>query len=61
MAPQLRNGRPAGGAPAREEPGADERAPEAVRDMMTRIERGWKRGRLDDLDDAEGAGSSIDW
>jgi anti-sigma regulatory factor (Ser/Thr protein kinase) len=61
MAPQLRNGRPAGGAPAREEPGVDERAPEAVRDMMTRMERGWKRGRLDDLDDAEGAGSSIDW
>jgi signal transduction histidine kinase len=56
MAPQLRDGRQ-GGAQAREEPGVDERAPEAVRDMMSQMERGWKRGRMDDLDDAD----AIDW
>jgi hypothetical protein len=56
MAPQLRDGRQ-GGAQAREEPGVDKRAPEAVRDMMSQMERGWKRGRMDDLDDAD----AIDW
>jgi len=51
MAPQLRNRRQARpGAEAREEPGADERAPEAVRDMMTLMQQGWKRGRADEID-----------
>ena len=51
MAPQLRARRPAApGAEAREEPSADERAPEAVRDMMSLMQQGWKRGRADDLD-----------
>jgi hypothetical protein len=61
MAPQLR-GRPAGrGAEAPEEPGADDRAPEAVRDMMSLMQQGWKRGRADDLDGPAGAGHGIDW
>jgi signal transduction histidine kinase len=61
MAPQLRDGRQAGGTQAREEPGVDERAPESVRDMMMQMQHGWKRGRMDDLDDSEGAGSALDW
>jgi signal transduction histidine kinase len=61
MAPQLR-GRPAArGAEAREEAGPDDRAPEAVRDMMAQMEQGWKRGRADDLDGPAGAGHGIDW
>jgi hypothetical protein len=61
MAPQLR-GRPAAqGADAREEPGADDRAPEAVRDMMSLMQRGWKRGRADDLDGTADAAYGIDW
>jgi signal transduction histidine kinase len=61
MAPQLRarqDGRDGG---AREEHGADDRAPEAVRDMMSLMEQGWKRGRRDDLDGPAGAGYGIDW
>jgi hypothetical protein len=62
MAPQLRarrqDGRDAG---AREEHGADDRAPEAVRDMMSLMQRGWKRGRADDVDGPNGAAHGIDW
>jgi signal transduction histidine kinase len=55
MAPQLRVRRHADGAPeGREEPGVDERAPEATRDMLALMQEGWKRGRVDDLDDPEG-------
>ncbi len=62
MAPQLRERRQAGpGAEAREEAGADDRAPEAVRDMMSLMQQGWKRGRTDDLDGPAGAGYGIDW
>jgi signal transduction histidine kinase len=62
MAPQLRARRQAArDAGAREEPGADERAPDAVRDMMTLMQQGWKRGRADDLDGPAGAGHGIDW
>ena len=61
MAPQLR-GRPAArGAEAREEHGVDDRAPDAVRDMMTTMQQAWKRGRADDLDGPAGAGHGIDW
>ena len=62
MAPQLRDRRQTGrGAEAREEVGADDRAPEAVRDMMTHMQQGWKRGRADDVDGSAGAGYGIDW
>ena len=61
MAPQLRGRQAARGAEAREEVGADDRAPEAVREMMTLMERGWKRGRADDLDGSAGAAYGIDW
>ncbi len=62
MAPQLRARRQtARDAGAREEPAADERAPDAVRDMMTLMQQGWKRGRADDLDGPAGAGHGIDW
>jgi signal transduction histidine kinase len=60
MAPQLRAGRQAG-AEARQEPGIDDRAPEAVRDMMSQMQQGWKRGRADDIDDPAGADSAFDW
>jgi signal transduction histidine kinase len=62
MAPQLRDRRQAGrGAEAREEAVADDRAPEAVRDMMSLMQQGWKRGRADDVDGSAGAGYGIDW
>jgi signal transduction histidine kinase len=62
MAPQLRDRRQAArGTEAFEEASADDRAPEAVRDMMTLMQRGWKRGRADDVDGSAGAGYGIDW
>ena len=61
MAPQLRGRQAARGAGAREEPGADDRAPDEVRDMMTLMQQGWKRGRADDLDGPASAGHGIDW
>jgi hypothetical protein len=61
MAPQLRGRQAARGAEAREEHGADDRAPDAVRDMMTTMQQGWKRGRADDLDGPAGAGHEFDW
>jgi hypothetical protein len=63
LAPQLRNrGQAAWEQEAPEDPGIDERAPEATRDMLAQMQQGWKRGRLDDVDDAEGAAPyGIDW
>jgi len=62
MAPQLRDRHQAGwGQEAREEASVDDRAPEAVRDMMTHMQQGWKRGRADDLDGSTGAGYGTDW
>jgi signal transduction histidine kinase len=62
MAPQLRDRRQAGrGVAAREEAGVDDRAPEAVRDMMAQMQQGWKLGRADDLDGPAGAGYRTDW
>jgi len=37
-----------------EEPGFGPRSPEATRSMLTMMQQGWRRGRLDDLDDPEG-------
>jgi hypothetical protein len=55
IAPQLRGRREAAAGPeAPEERGADDRAPEATRDMLTLMQQGWKRGRVDDLDDSGG-------
>ncbi|HEX3515654.1 MAG TPA: hypothetical protein VHT26_16800, partial [Trebonia sp.] len=63
MAPQLRTRRQtdwAQGAP--EETSVDDRAPEATRDMMAQMQQGWKRGRVDDLDDPQDASShGTDW
>jgi hypothetical protein len=38
-----------------EEPEVDERTPEVTREMMALMQEGWQRGRVDDLDDPEGA------
>jgi len=56
LARQLR-GRPAldWWATAPEEPEVDERPPEVTRNMMASMQHGWQRGRVDDLDDPEGA------
>ena len=57
MAPQLRD------APTRRsrrtrrpghEPWFGARSPEATRSMLTMMQQGWRRGRMDDLDDPEG-------
>jgi signal transduction histidine kinase len=59
LAPQLR-GRPEFGwwTTAPEEPEVDERPPEVTGNMMALMQQGWQRGRVDDLDDPEGAPSN---
>jgi signal transduction histidine kinase len=59
LAPQLR-GRPefAWWTTAPEEPEVDERPPEVTGNMMALMQQGWQRGRVDDLDDPEGAPSN---
>jgi signal transduction histidine kinase len=59
LAPQLR-GRTEFGwwTTAPEEPGVDERPPEVTGNMMASMQQGWQRGRVDDLDDPEGAMSN---
>jgi signal transduction histidine kinase len=56
LAPQLRARREAGRQTTEhEEPEVDQRMPEVTRNMMTLMQQGWQRGRVDDLDDPEGA------
>jgi anti-sigma regulatory factor (Ser/Thr protein kinase) len=56
LAPELRGRRDTGAqAPVRDTSDIDERPPEAIRNVMTEMQQGWQRGRLDDLDDPEGA------
>ena len=59
LAPQLR-GRAQFGwwTTAPEEPEVDERPPEVTGNMMATMQQGWQRGRVDDLDDPEGAPSN---
>jgi signal transduction histidine kinase len=56
LAPQLRAPRDSDSqSAARQAQGATERSPEATRDMLILMQEGWQRGRLDDLDEPEGA------
>ena len=62
LAPQLRARRDADPqgpqglqAAEDEEPGFGPRSPEATRSMLTMMQQGWRRGRMDDLDDTGGA------
>jgi hypothetical protein len=56
LAPQLRARRATGAqAAAPDTPDIDERSPEATRSMMLLMQQGWQRGRVDDLDDPQGA------
>jgi signal transduction histidine kinase len=62
LAPQLRAGRgpdphgPQGLQAAEDEDtGFGVRSPEVTRSMLTMMQQGWRRGRMDDLDDPEGA------
>lgn len=63
MAPQLRaRDQTDWGQGGREETSVDDRAPEATRDMLAQMQQGWKRGRVDDLDDPEDASPyGTDW
>jgi signal transduction histidine kinase len=58
MAPQLRAQRDADPQepldPQDDEPWFGARSPEATRSMLTMMQQGWRRGRMDDLDDPEG-------
>ncbi|MGH3173457.1 MAG: hypothetical protein ACRDPF_06265 [Streptosporangiaceae bacterium] len=67
MAPQLRGQRDANPQDPQDPQGlrglqaADDdvpwfgaRSPEATRSMLTMMQHGWRRGRMDDLDDPEG-------
>ena len=57
LAPQLRARGGATPQEAAEEEASDVegRSPEATRNMLTLMQQGWRRGRMDDLDDPEGA------
>jgi hypothetical protein len=63
LAPQLRGQRDAKPptppwAPlgtAHETPEVTPRSPEATRNMLSLMQQGWRRGRVDDLDHPEGA------
>jgi signal transduction histidine kinase len=62
LAPQLRGRRDADAPGPRglqaaedEDPGFGARSPEATRSMLTTMQQGWRRGRMDDLDDPGGA------
>jgi len=56
LAPQLRARRGEAPHPAeREALEVDTRSPEATRNMLILMQQGWRRGRVDDLDNPEGA------
>jgi signal transduction histidine kinase len=56
LAPQLRERGATGPQPvAHDTPVVAERSPEATREMLMSMQHGWERGRMDDLDDPEGA------
>jgi hypothetical protein len=60
LAPQLRDHRGADPrtpqTPAEHQaPDVNARSPEATRHMLTMMQQGWRRGRVDDLDYPEGA------
>jgi len=56
LAPQLRARRGEALHPAeREALEVDTRSPEATRNMLIMMQQGWRRGRVDDLDNPEGA------
>jgi Nitrate and nitrite sensing/Histidine kinase-, DNA gyrase B-, and HSP90-like ATPase len=53
---RFRAGRDTGAQPVvREGPAVEKRSPEAARDLMTSMQRGWQHGRADDLDHPTGA------
>jgi len=57
LAPQLqaRGGAAPQEAAEDQAPEVHPRSPEATRNMLTLMQQGWRRGRVDDLDDPEGA------
>ena len=55
LAPQLRPRSDAARPAEDEAPEVPARSPEATRSMLSMMQQGWRRGRLDDLDDPEGA------
>jgi hypothetical protein len=57
LSPQLRGrGQADARAVDREEPAdVDQRSPEKTRDLMISMQQGWLRGRVDDLEDPQGA------
>jgi hypothetical protein len=56
LAPQLRGRTDFGWwTTGPEEPEVDERPPEVTGNMLALMQQGWQRGRVDDLDDPEGA------
>jgi signal transduction histidine kinase len=56
LAPQLRGRRELGWQRAEPEaPEIDQRSPEVTGNMMALMQQGWRRGRVDDLDDPQGA------
>jgi signal transduction histidine kinase len=56
LAPELQSRTDTGSQSAvREGFDVDERSPEATRNMMIKMQQGWQRGRVDDLDDPDDA------
>jgi hypothetical protein len=55
LVPQLRSGSGAARPAEEETRESTARSPEATRSMLSMMQQGWRRGRIDDLDDPEGA------
>ena len=55
LVPQLQDQDASPPAPVDEGSEVDERSPEATRNMMISMQQGWQRGRVDDLEDPDGA------
>jgi signal transduction histidine kinase len=55
LAPQLRPRQDTARAAENETAEAPVRSPEATRNMLSLMQQGWRRGRMDDLDNPEGA------
>jgi hypothetical protein len=54
LAPELQSRSDTGSqAAVRDGFDVDERSPEATRNMMIKMQQGWQRGRVDDLDDPD--------
>jgi hypothetical protein len=55
LRPRLDRDQPLASPPAGQAAEIDDRSPETTRNLMLRMQQGWERGRIDDLDEPAGA------